>query len=150
MTQRDTLAHDSQFSSLGLRYTRFWISLIIVLKPQNALTCGYLCKKRPFNHPPHAKHCFFLLSSCLISDSWQLVFFMYHVFFFKLTSCHYIKTHTKKTKLVSPGWVSSILWILLSNGSTELNFWKDSFKINRFISPVIFSCSHLVFLYTTM
>lgn len=44
MTRRDTLARDSQFSSLGLRYTRFRISLIKVLKPQNAMTCGYLCK----------------------------------------------------------------------------------------------------------
>lgn len=150
MTQRDTLAHDSQFSSLGLRYTRFWISLIIVLKPQNALTCGYLCKSVHLTTLPMPNIVF---SSCLAVLYLILgnFYFLCTMFFFKLTSCHYyIKTHTKKTKLVSPGWVSSILWILLSNGSTELHFWKGSFKINRFISPVIFSCSHLVFLYTTM
>ncbi len=137
MTRRDTLACDSQFSSLGSRYTRFRISLIQVLKPQNAMTCGYLCKSIHLTALPMPKT--FLLSTHLTSDSCQIVFFMYlFIFYFKCTSCHYIKRHTKKTKMISPGWVSSILWILLSNDSTESNFRNGSFKMNRFTSQIMF------------
>ncbi len=79
MTRRDTLACDSQFSSLGSRYTRFRISLIKVLKPQNAMTCGYLCKSVHLTALPMPKT--FFSSSCLTSHSWQLVFLCICLFF---------------------------------------------------------------------
>ncbi len=149
MTRRDTLACDSQFSSLGSRYTRFRISLIKALKPQNAMTCGYLCKSVHLTALPMPKT--FFSSSCLTSHSCQLVFLCICLFF---TSNWPLATTSRgtlrKLNWSVQGAYPQFCEFFLSNGSTESNFRNGSFKMNKFTSQIIFSFSHLVFLSTTM